>query len=359
MSRKLYLLMFCISCALMLVFFGCSDDSDTPTSPGGGGDGDTTTLSLVDVTGVIRNVTPPVFEQSPAKAPLAESLEVWTQGDYPLLDKIFGDEDPQTLERNLERFEMFMEIAEFVLRVDENGDLITDTIYDTIQDTIDGQPMEMYVSATITELTSPVAIPAAQQDLFGTSIDLDYLVVISVEHQAEGEMAFAITFDSTQQKLLAFEKDMGGVGPGETESQLVYTTLDPRDSTFEFIGTMYNDDNEGEFTVSYIITSESGGGFDYRMSWFSDDVGGENPTILGCIIGGGNKDTEFALKYRQFMPADTAEMDTTWSFDQVFGSDYTQGTGLIADYSEYLNESLILTYDKVPHTDVVNPWATE
>ena len=93
------------------------------------------------------------------------------------------------------------------------------------------------------------------------------------------------------------------------------------------------------------------------MSWYSDEIPAPDNTLLGCIIGGGNKDTEFALKYRQYTPADDAQIDAEWSFDEVFGPNYTDGTGLITDHATYVNEELIIGYSMVPQTDVVSPWA--
>jgi hypothetical protein len=79
--------------------------------------------------------------------------------------------------------------------------------------------------------------------------------------------------------------------------------------------------------------------------------------MLGCIVGGGNKDVEFAMKYRQFKPADTTEMDSYSSYDQVFGPNYSEGTGLISEYDAYLADELIYTYEAIPSAQVVSPWA--
>ena len=84
------------------------------------------------------------------------------------------------------------------------------------------------------------------------------------------------------------------------------------------------------------MSSETTSDFAYRMSWFSDSPGLDE-TLLGCIIGGGNKDVEFAMKYRQYMPADSAVMDSACMYDQVFGPNYSEGTGLISDYDAYLS----------------------
>lgn len=79
--------------------------------------------------------------------------------------------------------------------------------------------------------------------------------------------------------------------------------------------------------------------------------------MLGCIIGGGNKDVEFALKYRQFMPADAEEMDEFSAYDQVFGPNYAEGTSLISEFDEYVNEALIYTHEAIPIETFPSPWA--
>jgi hypothetical protein len=76
-------------------------------------------------------------------------------------------------------------------------------------------------------------------------------------------------------------------------------------------------------------------------------------------LGGGNKDTEFALKYRLFEPADTTVCDSMWMEDQVFGPNYSEGTGLITDYASYLDEALIFTNDDVPQLMIPDPWADQ
>jgi len=360
MSKKFLTILLAFALAVALIIAGCSEEDTTPTggSDGdGGGDGtpaDTTTLNFVDVTAVIKNVAPPVYSAPVAKM-AADSFEIWTQGEYPLLEKVFGNEDPQTLYRNLDDFEMFMEIITEMILVDENGDVITGTFTESVTDTIMDSVVTLNCTVTISELTSATVIPTAVQNVIGTSYDLDYLVETSVAEFPTGEVDFAFKIDSTSQTIVSYQKDMSGE-PGATESQVVYSTLDPRDSSFVFKGAMHNVDSEGTFCVAYIMTSEVGGGFSYRMSWYGTDPLDPEYSILACIIGGGNKDIEFAMKYRHYIPADATDNDPEWSFDEVFGPDYTNGTGLITDYADYVNEALIIGYSDIPLTAIPNPW---
>jgi hypothetical protein len=80
------------------------------------------------------------------------------------------------------------------------------------------------------------------------------------------------------------------------------------------------------FTYAYSITSEATSQFACRQSYVSN--GTPVTTFLHTIIGGGNRDSEFALKYRMFEPADTTVCDSMWMFDQVFGPNYSEGTGV-------------------------------
>jgi len=354
MSTKLLTFMLMVVFALMLAFVGCSDDDSNPATSSSG-TADTTELNLIDIAQVIKDVAPPVYA-APILKSSPDSFEIWTEGDYPLLYKVFGEDDPQTLYRNVEFFEMFMDMIDGMLLVDENGDLIPGTFTEAHTDTIDGQEITRTGTCTVSALTTATAIPTACQGILGTSHDLDYLVEVSIEEMPEAELQIGFKLSETEQTMLVFQANMSGI-PGDTESSITYASLDPSDSTFVFKGFMYCTHSEGAetFTTSFIMTSENTGDFSYRMSWYSDGI--PDSDLLGCIIGGGNKDTEFALKYRQYTPADAAEYDAEWAFDEVFGPNYTNGTGLITDYATFVNEALIIGYDLVPHAVVPNPWA--
>jgi len=354
MSKNLYILLALIVVASFLAFAGCSDDDSTTIA--GNGSSDTTAISLVDVTEVIRDVSPPEFVAAAPK-PAVDSFEVWTEGDFPLLSKVFGNEDPQTLYRNIEKFEMFMDIINRVVLVDENGDVLVGTFDDTVTVTENQQEMLMHVTTTVSALETATAIPTVAQAVIGASVPVDYLVSVEVDEQPNGLVQFGLRISETEQTLLVYEDGMNGE-EGETETSLTYASLDPTDSTFEFKGVMYSVDEVETFSTSFIMTSEADGDFGYRMSWFSDMIPAPDYTLLGCIIGGGNKDTAFGLKYRQYTPADDASIDAEWSFDEVFGPDYTNGTGLITDYAEWVNEELILGYSTVLQDVLPSPWAT-
>lgn len=351
MFRRLPMLLTILGFALLLVVAGCSDDDNNPAGSGSSN----SPINLVDITEVIREVAPPEYS-APSAAVAADSFEIWTEGEYALLSKVFGNEDPQTLYRNIDDFEVFMNMIQQTVLVDDNGDPVLGSYTDTISDTVGGEAFTMYGTAVVTELTTATTIAAAYQGILGTSIDLDYLVSVTVAQMSGGVLKVGMKVDSNQQTLLVYQVNMSGE-VGATESSIVYATLDPSDSTFQFKGIVYTEDQEEVFSTSFIMTSESDGDFAYRMSWFSDDIPAPDYTLLGCIIGGGNKDVEFGMKYRQYTPADDTSMDTEWSFDEVFGPNYTNGTGLITDYSTYVNEELVIGYSLVPQAMLTNPWA--
>ena len=355
-SKKLFAALFAASLVLALGFAGCGDDDKNPASSGS----DNPALNLTAITEVIREVAPPMFTPStaaPSLAPALDSFPIWTEGDYPLLDKVFGEDDPQTLYRNVDKFEMLMSIVENLLPTDANGNPVPGTYTNTSSVTVEGETMQMTATVVISELTSATTIPTAQQGVIGTSVDLDYLISLSVEEIPNGQMQFGLKLDSTEQTILLFEADMGSQ-QGETESSVTLASLDPTDSTFVFKGVFYTQDaNQATFSGAYVMTSEANSDFSYQMSWYSDEIPAPDYTLLGCIIGGGNKDTEFALAYRQYTPADDSAMDSEWQYDEVFGPNYSNGSGLASSYASYLNEELILGYNLVPQATVASPFA--
>lgn|GEM_PF-1351072 len=359
MLRKLAAIFAVLLLSAGMIFTGCSEDSSTPTTPGGGSD--TLTLEIMDVAEIIRAVTPPVYN-APQGFPATDSFEVWTQGDYPLLEMVFGDEEDQTLDRNIYEFEFFTGMFREHMLVDENGAIITGTYSgEIVREEPGGGDSTYHGTFLVSNLTGNTTVPANVQSIIGTSIDFDYLIEIAVDEIPNGQVKVGFKFDSTEQSMMVWLNNMGGE-PDRSSSSLVYSTLDPRDSTFQFKGTSYGSDNYGTFSTSYIVSSEANGEFGYRSSWFWEEANPQPGTedtmsYRGSIIGGGNKDVEFALKFRQFRPADSETADQYWSFDQVFGPNYSEGTGLISSYAAYVNESLIIDYDDITLEMIPNPWA--
>ncbi len=345
MSRKSIVAISLIAFCGLMLFAGCGDDNTTAV-------GDTTPLELIDIAEIIENVAPPEFS-APTGSPSAVD-SAWLYGEYPLLEKVFGSENPPTLYRNINDFKMFMDIVEMIVRVDADGNFVEDTYTDTTTEDIGGTPTLLHYSATVTALDAATDIPAAAQAVLGETIDVDYLIAITLEELPEGLVHIGVKISETEQTILLYDANMGGESD-DPESSVKYLSLDPSDSTFVFKGTGYcADADENIYSYAFDITSDANSDFSYRMSWYSNDI--PDSDLLGCILGGGNKDTEFALMYRQYVPADSAVMDSTFMYDAVFGPDYSDSEGLITDYADYLDEELIFGYDVMPQAMLTTPW---
>jgi hypothetical protein len=329
------------------LFAGCSED-ETPTTP----DTQTYDLNMIDLEALVDQVAPPEFV-APSGAP-NEIDSVWLYGDYPMLGKVFGSTDPQTLYANIDAFKMFMGMIAGMVPADVNNNLITGVYVDSVMVDMNGDSIMMHCTATVTALSDSTVIPAEAQEVIGTAVNLDYLVSIVVDEMPNGVVNIGVIINDTEQTLLLYDENMGD--PTDTQSRLLYASLNPVDSTFVFkgIGYVLHADNE-QFSYVFDITSEANSDFSYRMSWYSN--GSLEFDILNCILGGGNKDTEFALSYRMYAPADTTVADSVSMYDQVFGPDYSDGTGLITDYSSYVDEGLQFTYGVIPQAMMTNPWA--
>lgn len=338
---------------LLLMAGGCSDNDSTTNPPAGGNE--TSHLELTDLGALVEGVAPPEFT-APVGAPTGtDSLGVWTTGDYPLLEKVFGSQDNQSLYRNINDFKQNLEILTAAVLLDEDGNVVTGEFTDSATIGMDGDSMTVHYTATIAALAEATAIPTQYQTILGASVDVDYLVSVAVSGDETSTEQFGFTVNDTMETLLQYGHRTGDIS--QDESSLIYASINLTDSTFVFRGVgrvAYQDGNL--FTYGYNMTSESTSDFAYRMSWFSNELP-DDQTLLGCIVGGGNKDVEFAMKYRQFMPADTTVMDSYSSYDQVFGPNYSEGTGLISDYEAYLADELIYTHEAIPMDQIVSPWA--
>ncbi|MCP4633468.1 MAG: hypothetical protein GY855_11125 [candidate division Zixibacteria bacterium] len=101
------------------------------------------------------------------------------------------------------------------------------------------------------------------------------------------------------------------------------------------------------------------------MAWYSDELP-DNGTLLGCIIGGGDKEEEFVLRYRQYQPADSSAFDPYYQNDQVFGPNYSdEGQSFSTTYETLYDLSLMYEFEDL-HTglltspinpaDLISPW---
>ncbi len=319
--------------ASVLMLVGCS--SDDATNPTGTTGDNTSSVSFTPFTDLVEDIAPPVF----VGASLSPVDSMWNTGDYSLLGKVFGQDEPMSLYSNLEELDNAIELINELLKVDDSGNYLADSSW-----------------VVISNLTLPTTIPVGAQVVFGfTEIDVDDLVKFSPPTYSDMEYHIGFTLTDTTQSVLTYFTAPTFDGEG-TESFIYYAYANLVDSSVEIKGVFFKDyGNSTSARWVYDIGSVNESDFAYRMSWFSDEM--QTFSLLGCIIGGGNKDTEFALRYREYNPADSADYTAESELQQVFGPNYGEGTGLISTYADYLNESLIFTYSSMPDTLLPSPWA--
>jgi hypothetical protein len=204
--------------ALLLMAAGCSDDDSTTNPPAGSNE--TSHLELLDLQALVAAVAPPEFIAPVGTPTGVDSLGVWTTGDYPLLGKVFGSNDPQSLYRNINDFKRNLGILTAAVLVDANGDVVEGSISDSVMVEINGDSIMAHYAATVAALTDPTAIPVQSQAILGESVVIDYLVNITVDEMSGSVEQFGLTVNDSVQTLVQFHQ-MTETGV-RTESNLVY-----------------------------------------------------------------------------------------------------------------------------------------
>ena len=326
----------------IFVVVGCSDDETTPT--GTNPTNDSGTVEFTEFGNLVAQIAPPVYT-TPSGAPHGDWDSLWTNGTNPLLGKVFGADEPMSLYWNIENLDgAIEELTMISLRLDSMG-ITGDTTF-TVPE---GPTIELQT------LIANTAIPTQCQPILGfTEVNLEKLVKL---HFAEGDFSgdYHIGYvlgDSTQSYVTFFTATEGTL----VESFLYYAFVNLNDSSVDIRGVFFKDyGNQTSARWGYNIETINEVDFSYRMSWFSD----ESPdfSLLGCVVGGGNKDEMFALKYRQYVPADTTVIDSAYILDQTFDGNYAYvGTGIATGYESFVNEDNIFTLEDMPTTLLTSPW---
>ena len=342
-----YVLMATIAASLTIGFVGCSDDDDTGTTPTGS---NPQPIELTELGTIIAATAPPAYT-GPTAAPGA--LADWTGGEHPLLNQVFSDEEPQALYRNIEEFDEMIGVLSEFLMVEADGDIVTGTSTEVYVMTEGDQVDTLHVTLTVSALADDPAPQTEAAYVLGTTVEADYLVTIAIEEESGNTIAFGVRLTDSVQALLQYEYS---VEPSnKTSSKIKYARFDRIDSTYTFRGVGYVDyDGSEQFKYSFSVTSGVTGDFSYRNSWYSNGSG--YPDFRHTIVGGGNKDTEFALTYRLFTPADTTVPDAGSTLEQVFGPNYTEGTGLISEYSDYVGVGQVYGANTFSDDHFANPF---
>jgi hypothetical protein len=346
--KVLGLTVLLVACLLLAV--GCSDKKGTnpPTS--------SQPLQIMAIDSLISRVVPPEYT-APAGSPTTID-SVWLYGSNPLLSNVFGSDNPQTLYSNISKFKLNVDICSNFLRADANGAVVTGVVNDSMHvETTPGDSIWFHCTGTISHLNSAIAIPEAAQGIIGSSVELDYLISIQVSEVPTMRFYIALRLTDTTQTFLQFFKDTGAKG----ETQMVYLNLRKADSTFDFRGLghcvqePYGESlDSSRFSWGYNITSSANANFAYRMAYTSN--GWDNTNVMYKFLGGGNKDTEFALKYRTYVPAEATVCDSLHMYEAVFGPNYAEGTSLITAFDSYLDEDLLYPYSAIPQLPLANPF---
>jgi hypothetical protein len=320
---------------------GCGDDNTTTAPTHGSG----LDITLSTYSALVRAIAPPVYTNASASQALAFSD--WTSGDYPLLGKVFGENEPMSLYWNIDRLDMLVENINMVLDSGSGSFGYT------------GDDGTYHVSASIDTLTAPTAIPTECQPVLGTaSVDLDYKVDFAFT-EVEGlvnQAGFKVT-DTSETFLTYFKAPQtdDSSHPNTQESLVFFAQRDLATGAVDIKGVFlkdYGDQTKAIWVYDFQAAQDSS--FTYRMSWYDDDFGGES--AVACIIGGGNKTTQFALKFRQFRPATSQDYDPDNSYDQLFGPNYADlGTTLASSWDSITNLDNLFTYEDLPTSLLANP----
>ncbi len=348
MHRAGYPIILAAVIFLVVSIIGCSDNSTNP-------DDGNNTLDLVDLSELVEDVAPPEYEGPDASPAGVDS--VWTEGDMALLELVFG-EQPQSLYNNVESFQFNIELLENILRVNDDGDLVTGAYDDSIFVNEDGDTMTVFYTATVAQISATTPIPTECQAIIGTNVDVDYMVELEIEDEPGEVIRIGLTVNDTEQLIL--EYNLSAPGESHVRCKLRYSRLDLTNNTFVFKGLAYNqytDQNDEEFLNAFHMYSTSTGDFAYRLSWY----GNANPEtdLYRCVIGGGNNQTEFALKYREYLPNDFSQVNESGSSEQVFGPNYSEGTSLISEFDDYLDDDLLFDFSVLPTDVFTDPWSGE
>ncbi|MBN2225791.1 MAG: hypothetical protein JW763_00350 [candidate division Zixibacteria bacterium] len=328
--------------ALFCLTVVCSDDDSVPTGPGDGW----SSVNFADYEDLIGDIAPPVYTE-----PLASPSEIDPMWTSTFLNKVFSEQEPMSLYSNLAYFDELVEEIGYFLVMNEEGDIAVDS-------SLSEGELHSYDVCQITELGSAVPIPTALQGVFGATATVENLATMDFPEMAEDEvLQLGFTINDEEQAVLAFQR------MDETEAitvtTLYYFYMDMADSSIVMRGAVYKDyGDETSARWVYDIQSVDESEFAYRMSWYSDPEGELTETMLGCIIGGGDKDVEFALTYREYKPADSTDFYADMSQEQVFGPNYTEGTSLISEFSTFVNADLFIVYGEMPSALLTSPFLT-
>ncbi len=370
--------------AMVFVAVSCSDDEKS-TNPNDLGAGDTLTDTTTDTTGdttlgdtagggdttsdtttaavyhdaefaaydsLFDRIAPPEYTGGDAvKIPTTDTTVIdslWWYGEWSLLGKIFGSEDPFSLHHSIASFKETVYMLGRMLEMDDQYNFRL-----KVDDTVPELGVRLGDFATMTELTGPTAIPLEMQHLFGASVDLDYMLELDLSSIEPTAPFMQIGFKKEADLERLFFYDYESIeGTGGFYTFVEHT---PSDSSLVFAGAAYDIEPDETNGWVYKIDAENTGMFDYRMAWFSDNWG--DNIGMATIAAYGAKDTEFAVKYRSFVPADTSVVDSFHIHDQVFTGDYDASPSPFESWDQFVHDSTLFLYEDFPTGVLPSPFS--
>jgi len=365
MTRKETTLATClIALASTWLLVGCSDDKPTAGTS-------TLTVTLSEFDQLIAEVVPPVFDGASAVAALAApvppdtSLGCWTDGNGAILRYGFGTEQPMALHRNARRLG---ETVQWMNRVRRLGD--------TTFSGIAGDSGTLSGTMTVARLGENTNLPEVCQAAMGdVALQLQYHVRVQLNEQTQTRLQAGFRQDDTCDLMLAYQgfAATDSVHPNAYEHCLTYAYRHRvRDSVMVcavHFKEYRNTANECAMWA-YEATSRNQNQFNYRMTWFADDFADSNG--VGCLIGSGQGQTQFALRYQQLIPAERTEPDTLDSHShlyRLFGPNYAdQGMSLSTAWNDATDPAKMFRYAHLPIAlrltpstagAALNPWHEE
>jgi hypothetical protein len=367
---KRILLILSVLSVVPLFILGCGKKDSITNNPD---NNNVIDVQLADYQELVSQIAPPEYGSSRFKSiadlDSAAIDTFWYWGEYPLLGKVFGQDEPMSLYRNIATLDNIVNQINMALDSLQHEGTDTFTITFTAPDTVVTCQAEVMLEA----LTAPVAIPIDCQPGMGFSeIALDYHLRLTLldDINISFEMGFKTT--DLNETFVCFQRmphpRETPSSPLEIESSLFYANRDKVTDAIQIKEVFFKDQGDSTKAIwVFEIKTVNENDFLYRMTWYSDQMG--DMSGMSCIIGGGNKDNQFALKYRQHRPATLPEPDPNDPYgelNRLFGPNYANlGDSIPEAYIAITNPDSMYHYDDLPIAlldnpleapNLINPW---
>ncbi len=306
--------------ALLALFPACSsDDGGSPTGPGSDDPNTTTGIDLSSYRELVEQAAPPAYQA------LARGHSDWTSGDYPILGKVFSEDEPMSLYWNIQTLDdVIASIEEAMAEWERPADP------DSAAADSSGAGEEVVENSggecIVERCEGPTAMQGFAAGLLGRELDLQYRMDITVDALPTQELQFGFSQSETEETVVAFHAyDYPNDAPESRDSFVFYGHRDLVTGEGIVRGVFAKTDVETQQMDKWVYEFRvvGDGEFRYRMAWYAPD-----PAFVASLIGGGDKDVEFALRYQQRNGPtfDSVDPDDPWGhLTQVFGPDFSDG----------------------------------